>query len=157
MSDNDNKQKYYNYKVQMQRLKKALAYQFYLEAIFIEYAILEDRTNSILRYEGNPVKPRCENRHVTIEQKIKRIIKLAENKKGVAHRYFGDGIMESVREWKECRNQLMHSLMKQELTTEALSNVAESGYELVKSVSNKSRNYKKMLERRGMLREENSD
>ena len=122
--------------------------------MFIEYAILEDRTTSILRYEGNSIKPRNENDYVSIDRKIKKIIKLAENRKGIARRYFGDGIMESVQVWKEHRNSLIHALMKQHLTTEELQNVAENGYELVKRVSNKSNNYKKMLERRGMLERE---
>lgn len=42
----DNMQKYLNYKEQMGRLKKAIANSFYLEAIFIEYAIIEDRLES---------------------------------------------------------------------------------------------------------------
>jgi hypothetical protein len=41
-----NMQKYENYKEQMNRLKKAMANAFYLEALFIEYAIMEDRTES---------------------------------------------------------------------------------------------------------------
>lgn len=45
----DNMQKYANYKEQMGRLSKALTQGFFLEAIFIEYAILEDRLESILR------------------------------------------------------------------------------------------------------------
>ena len=48
----DNMQKYANYKEQMGRLKKALSQGFYLEAIFIEYAILEDRLESVLRHSG---------------------------------------------------------------------------------------------------------
>ena len=54
----DNMQKYENYKEQMRRLKKALKEQFYLEAISIEYAIIEDRIESVLRHTGvfNPEK-----------------------------------------------------------------------------------------------------
>ena len=46
----DNMQKYENYKEQFKRLNRALASGFSLEAIFISYAILEDRTESILRH-----------------------------------------------------------------------------------------------------------
>lgn len=45
-TDADNQQKYLNYCEQMRRLKKALGNGFCLEAIFIEYAILEDRLES---------------------------------------------------------------------------------------------------------------
>ena len=48
----DNIQKYNNYKEQMGRLKKAISSEFYLEAISIEYAIVEDRVTSALRHAG---------------------------------------------------------------------------------------------------------
>ena len=48
----DNHLKYENYKEQFRRLNKALANGFNLEAMFIEYAIMEDRTESILRHGG---------------------------------------------------------------------------------------------------------
>ena len=51
-----NIQKQLNYREQFKRIDKALNNNFYLEALFIEYAIMEDRTESILRYEGNEVK-----------------------------------------------------------------------------------------------------
>ena len=68
----DNMQKYENYKEQMGRLKRALNSHFYLEAIFIEYAIMEDRLESGLRHAGrwNP-KPDefiSLNRKVTLEK-----------------------------------------------------------------------------------------
>ena len=43
-----NEQKRANYTEQFRRLKLALKNGFNLEAMFIEYAILEDRTESIL-------------------------------------------------------------------------------------------------------------
>lgn len=53
-----NQQKYENYREQMSRLSKAMKAEFYLEAIFIEYAIMEDRLESALRHAGrfNPKK-----------------------------------------------------------------------------------------------------
>ena len=48
----DNQQKYENYTEQFRRLNKALANGFNLEAMFIAYAIMEDRTESILRHAG---------------------------------------------------------------------------------------------------------
>ena len=64
-----NMQKYFNYQEQMVRLKKAMAAQFYLEAIFIEYAVMEYRLESILRHSGvfNP------ERHSTIQAKLRRV------------------------------------------------------------------------------------
>ncbi|HOR84108.1 MAG TPA: hypothetical protein PLO92_08930 [Anaerolineaceae bacterium] len=47
-----NQEKYLSYKAQMARLKKARAEGFYLEAIFILYAMLEDRLSAFLYHAG---------------------------------------------------------------------------------------------------------
>lgn len=153
MEISDNQQKYYNYKVQMQRLKKAMDNQFYLEAIFIEYVIMEDRTASILRYEGNTIKPRNKNGFVTLDAKINKIIKISEDKKGVARRYFSEDFMREISAWKDRRNSLMHALMKQKLTADELEALAGKGEELVKKLSRLSQNYKRYLERHDMLKD----
>ena len=70
-----NMQKYENYKEQFKRLKKALENGFNLEAIFIEYAIMEDRTESVLRHAKKweaYLKSRKGN-EPTIDSKIKYI------------------------------------------------------------------------------------
>ena len=51
----ENQLKYNNYKEQFKRLDKAINNRFYLEAMFIAYAIIEDRTESILSYESNEI------------------------------------------------------------------------------------------------------
>ena len=43
MPDLTNMQKYANYKEQMERLNRAMKEHFFLEAMFIEYAVMEDR------------------------------------------------------------------------------------------------------------------
>lgn len=50
MDKTENQLKYENYREQFKRLKSALNSGFNLEAMFIEYAIMEDRTESILRH-----------------------------------------------------------------------------------------------------------
>ena len=80
-----NIQKRENYVEQFKRLKKALDNGFNLEAIFIEYTIIEDRTESILRHGGYweaYIKSRKGHR-VTIDSKIRYIQKQAENKKNI--------------------------------------------------------------------------
>ena len=47
-----NTQKYETYKSINESLSKALKYGFYYEAIFLEYAIVEDRLASVLKYAG---------------------------------------------------------------------------------------------------------
>ena len=64
-----NIQKQLNYREQFKRLDKALNNNFYLEALFIEYAIMEERTDSILRYEGNEIKVK-DGGFVSINRKL---------------------------------------------------------------------------------------
>ena len=48
----DNQQKYLNYKEQFKRLNRAFANGFNLEAMFIAYSIMEDRSESVLKHSG---------------------------------------------------------------------------------------------------------
>ncbi len=140
-----NMQKYLNYKEQMGRLKKALANQFYLEAIFIEYAIMEDRLESVLRHSGkwNP-KP---DTFVSLDKKKKTVAKMAEEKKSLAHKYFPVELTDDIESWKNDRNRVIHALMKQNLHTEDLLQIAQRGQALVKTLCNKTALYNRALDR----------
>ncbi len=50
MNNLTNMQKYENYKAQIDRLNRAIKEHFYLEAMFIEYAVMEYRCESILTH-----------------------------------------------------------------------------------------------------------
>lgn len=140
----DNMQKYANYKEQMGRLKKALSHGFYLEAIFIEYAIMEDRLESVLRHSGkwNP-KP---NEYWSIDRKLNRVAKIAEEKRSIAAKYFPKELTDVLRTWKEQRNQLIHALLKQSLHTEDLREHAETGHALVKTLCSKTTSYNRRVD-----------
>jgi len=147
MTDNfsDNMLKYENYKEQNIRLNKALQNGFYLEAVFIEYAIMEDRTESILRYEGNEIH---NDGFVSIDRKISKIEKLTENKKGLARKYFTVEFLEQVCSWKNRRNGLIHALIKRNTTTQELIELAEEGHQITKDLCRLSTNYKRAVERK---------
>ncbi|WP_105305154.1 hypothetical protein [Anaerolactibacter massiliensis] len=138
----DNMLKYENYKEQNKRLTKALQNEFYLEAVFIEYAIMEDRTESILRYEGNTINS---NGFVSIDRKITKIEKIAENKKGLARKNFTIEFMEQIRTWKNKRNGLIHALIKKNTTTQELIDLAEEGRQITKELCRLSTNYKRAV------------
>lgn len=141
----DNMLKYDNYKEQFKRLDKAISYNFYLEAMFIAYAILEDRTESILSYEGNEINSK---NFVSINKKLLKIKKIAEQKGSLPSRYFTDSFIDEIIEWKEKRNKLMHALMKQALTTEELYVTALEGKELARTLANKATSYRRAVERK---------
>lgn len=141
----DNMQKYLNYQEQMRRLNKALSNQFYLEAIFIEYAIIEDRLESILRHSGKwHPKP---DQFVSVDAKRKKVAKLAEENKSLAHKYFSVELMNSINQWTLVRNQLIHALMKKTLQTDVLSSIALEGDKVAKLLCNKTTLYNRALKR----------
>ena len=147
----ENMQKYANYRTQMERLKKALAQQFYLEAIFIEYAILEDRLESILRHSGswNP-KPET---FYSLDFKRKRVAKMAEEKKSLAQKYFPADLTDRVDQWTKERNRMIHALLKISLHTQELAQIAFEGEAIAKLLSNKTTLYARALERAVRKRE----
>lgn len=146
-----NMEKYGNYKEQMGRLKKAVDNHFLLEALFIEYAIIEDRCESLLRHNNafNPEK------HTTLNAKLKRISELIRNKKSLMRKYILDELIEEIKVWKEERNRLIHALMKQNLTTEELEQITAQGQRLVKTLCSKTTSYKRTLEREKQKQENN--
>ena len=137
----DNMQKYANYKEQRGRLKRALKEQYYLEAIAIEYAIIEDRIESVLRHSGvyHPDK------HNMLNKKLNKLSEMQRNKKGLVRRYFSEELIGQIHDWKNERNPMTHALLNLKLHTEDLADIAQRGEKLVKAVSNKTSLYNKAL------------
>ena len=142
----DNRQKYFNYKTQMVRLKKAISSEYYLEALFIEYAIIEDRTEAILRYEGNSIKCK-EGGFVSIDKKLNKISAIAREKKSLPNRYFDEEFIEEIRLWKTARNGMIHALMKKTVSTQEILEIVIHGENIVKKINRLSGNYKRAVER----------
>ena len=150
----DNQQKFENYRVQIGRLKSALRSHFYLEAIFIEYAIMEDRLEAILRH-ADKWHPK-EGRFVSLEAKTKKVADLAREIKNPAHRYFPPELTDGILAWKERRNQLINALLKQSLHSEDLLEVAEEGERLTKQLCSKATSHRRVLEKQAQANEKAS-
>jgi len=151
MNENiSNAQKYDNYKEQFVRLRRAMDNRFYLEALFIEYAIIEDRTKSILVHAGKYeayLKKRGKYQE-TIDSKVKYIKGFAAEKKSLLNRYFGDALLDDILVWKEERNKMVHALLNQVLSTTDIEHLADTGSDYCKSLRNRVTNYKRALNRR---------
>lgn len=139
----DNMQKHDNYTEQMGRLKRAMNSEFYLEAIAIEYAVVEDRLESILRHSGvfNPEK------HDTLEKKRRRLAEMQRSKKGLVRKYISEELLQAIYDWKENRNPMTHTLLKLDLCVEDARAIAEEGQRIAKELNNKVSLYNKALER----------
>lgn len=144
-----NQLKYENYKAQVRQLNKALANGFNLESIFIEYAILEDRTESILRHGGlwDAYLKKQKDRDPTINSKITYIRKRIDSGDKILKKYFSDDLLEQILLWKDERNRLIHSLLKQQIEQNEVRELAEQGNELVKKLRTKSSSYNRAVEK----------
>lgn len=144
----ENQLKYENYTEQFKRLNKALASGFNLEAMFIEYAILEDRTESVLRHGGwwdTYIKSR-KGRGPTINSKITYIQGKANSGDKLLRRYFSDDLLAQILVWKDERNRLIHALLKQQFCSGEVAALAAQGNELVRALRSRSGSYNRAIE-----------
>lgn len=146
----DNKQKADNYRILKTRLKKAIASEFWLEACMIEYAIIEDRTSSILDHCGV-----CKNAYDSgklLANKLRSI----ENQIGKGHpvmsKKVGPDLIKEIMDWKEERNEIVHRSCNHIYDEDSVKRIAEHGNELVRRLINDSRKvsnyYKRQSEKR---------
>ena len=144
-----NMQKFRNYQTQFSRLNKAMNAEFYLEAIFIAYAVIEDRTESILRHAGKweAYEKSRKGRNLNLDSKIRYIQKMAEEKKSLCNKYLADGTLQQIREWKEERNRMIHALLKQKLADGELAALAHTGSDLARNLRTKTSNLNRAIQR----------
>ena len=136
--------KYHNYRQLHSKLNRALKNEFYFEAIFIEYAIVEDRATSLLvRLEKfNP------NKHNMISKKLTAINYLVELKKCILSKYITKELIAEIKNWINARNRLIHALPNIEYSDEQIQEIAIEGQRLCKIFSNKVGLHKKFLLRK---------
>ena len=149
MDKTENQLKYENYREQFKRLNSALHNGFNLEAMFIEYAIMEDRTESILRHTGKwdvYMKSR-KGREPNIDSKIRYIQKIAEEKKTLPNKYFSDTLLNDILQWKEDRNRLIHALLKQQLEHGEVGELAAKGKQLADALRTRAGSYNRSADR----------
>ena len=138
-----NQEAFETYKTLFGSLNRAMNAQFYLEAVFIEYAILEDRTAALLRHIGHPVKNKT-----SLARKINKLANLCtDNKNQYLGRYFIPDFFAQIREWNNSRNQLVHALAKKTPDRETWQKVAIDGRKMARELSSKTKLCKKAVDR----------
>lgn len=131
-----NMEKYEVYKSMNENLTKAMRSEFYYQAIFIEYAIMEDRCTSVLRHAG--VKHLDSKGHeIKISDKLKKIRNNPAFTEPFIRQRITLELLDDLTEWKRDRDQLIHALAKIPYDHEAVKSVAVRGQELVRILSNK--------------------
>jgi len=131
-----NMEKYEAYKKMYEDLNKAMKYGFYYEAIFIEYAIFEDRLRSLLKYAGLPAEKK--GRALTLVQKLNTIRTNEKFCDNFIRERLTSELLDSVEEWKDKRNKLIHNLANTPYTSDEVKVIAEEGYELLRVFKSKS-------------------
>ena len=139
LSGNEKQQEYAKKKI---KLKKALQSKFFFEAIFIEYAIFEDRAESVLFSAGIKTTNKQGN-PLGLSAKLNKIKDRETFQKKYIKKRLSNDLIEEIRVWKEIRDGLIHDLMNSQLREDELESTAIKGKELmdkfdsgVKSVKN---------------------
>ena len=139
-----NEVKHANYKEQIKRLNLAFKNRFLLEAILIDYGMLEDRTEAFIRYSLGENKL---DKYQTINRKINKLKALFGDKYQNINRYLSLELLDDLHNWKEKRNSIIHGLMKRNNSTFELEALALEGLNLVKILNSKSISFKRKLEK----------
>lgn len=146
--------KQFTYAERKVQLKKAMYSEFFFEAIFIEYAIMEDRTESILRHEGGISLTNKQGFPLNLSQKIRKIRSCMPFAEERVRKYLTLELLDSLDEWRVKRNDLVHVLMKNQADTSALRLIAEEGKELVRILENAARQVNKYFDLRNQTKGE---
>ena len=127
--------KYDSYKAMKVNLKKAMRAGFYYQAIFIEYAIIEDRCASVLRHAG--IKCDSSNgREIRLSDKLRKMERNPAFANPFVRKKIPVDLILELRVWKDKRDQLIHALAKIPYDHDSIKEIATDGEELVRSLDN---------------------
>ena len=133
-----NFEKYETYKAIKMNMNKALKAGFYYQAIFIEYAIIEDRCLSALKHAG--VKYLDSKGHeIDLKEKLRKMKGNPAFLKEYVRKRITLELIEEISKWKDDRNQLVHNLAKIPYNHDSIKEVAEKGRILIDTLDKKVR------------------
>ena len=133
-----NMQKYEVYRTMNENLSKALRSEFYYQAIFIEYAIVEDRCSSVLRHAE--VKYLDNKGHeIKLNEKLKKMRGNPKFLVPYVRERITPELLDEIIEWKRKRDQLIHDLAKIPYDHESIKETEIKGQELARKLGDKVR------------------
>ena len=134
------------YQTMKDNLSKAMRSEFYYQAIFIEYAIIEDRCLSALVHAGVKYQDSRGN-ELSLARKIEKMRKNPAFTNSYVRERITEELLDQILEWKRERDRLIHALAKIPYDNEYVKNVAEQGKELVRVLDNKVKSINLFFER----------
>ena len=129
------------YAFHWRRIKIAMSYEFYLEAISICYDFLEDCTRSILKARSSSKALDT----MFIKTKLKKIGNIITQRKQILARYVTVQDIEETINWLDSRNDLIHRMMKNPRSSEDSKMVAENGVLIARKFMDISTKFRRAL------------
>jgi hypothetical protein len=149
MDDNSGEKNYVKQEIyanMKENLKKAMRAGFYYEAIFIEYAIIEDRCASLLKHAD----VKCIDSKGYELKLASKLNKLRGNPKFVVpyvRKRIPLEFIDRIDLWKKQRDIFIHSLAKIPYDDENVMQVATEGNEIVRILDNKSKSINRFFDK----------
>lgn len=142
-----NEEKRQVYAILKTKLKIAMDQEFYLEALLLEYSIVEDRLLSILKHLGLKYTE-SDGKELMIGKKIKKIRSQIENKNSLLIGKTDSALLDRIFAWKKTRNDLVHNSCHRLFDNEEVTQCADEGEEIVRLLSNSAARIKRAADRR---------
>ena len=118
----------------MQRLTDSLYLGYYVEAITLEYAIMEDRLTSVLKHSHSF----DEKKHRSLNKKINEIKSINKKENSQTKEYISNEILDLINAWGAERYKIVRNLMNKIYDSETIREMAVLGQEIVKILNNKT-------------------
>ena len=138
MDAEKNMEKYETYKSMHDNLNKAMKAEFYYQAIFIEYAIFEDRLTSLLKYAGVPYLTK-KGKDLKISDKIKKAKTESPFNAPYVRKRIPIELLDQIWNWCDQRNTLVHHLATVPYDHDSVKQLAEKGKLLIKLFAPKAK------------------
>ena len=138
MGDSKNIEKYETYKKMKADLSKSMKAGFYYEAIFIEYAIMEDRCLSALKHSGVKYVD-SRGWELKLSAKLNKLKSHSAFSNPYIRKRITLELIGDIEIWKRDRDVLIHNLAKIPYDHEQVKQIAERGQLLVNMLDNKVR------------------
>lgn len=126
------------YKAMKSNLSKAMKAGFYYQAIFIEYAIIEDRCASVLRHANINYLKRS-GQEIDLKEKLNKIRDNPVFVNKQIRSRIPVSLINELNDWREKRNKLIHKLADIPFNYIEIKEIAENGQELARKIDNSVR------------------
>ena len=140
------------YKDLIARMRMAEVAGFYMESCWIQYAIIEDRFNSVIRHAYPQRGAELLKTLRGLDRKLEHIADKIHPRDEDCLKLVHKELLQRIKRWKDKRNDLMHEIANQPDFADINSKLAAlspEGDGLVNELSSRVRKYKREVKARG--------